>query len=101
MPPVNLAESGDTIARLTRPRFRYRSNEGNWGRLDYHNVLLENGFGEIPIELVTSFNKAHESVSLKYNGVSEKGEWGGTYNEKFDGMHIGLKSSFIEVLTKK
>ena len=71
------------------------------GRLDYHNVLLENGFGEIPIELVKSFNKAHESVSLKYNGVSEKGEWGGTYNEKFDGMHIGLKSSFIKVLTKK
>lgn len=71
------------------------------GQLDYFNVLLENGFGELPIELVKSFHKAHQVVSLKYNGVSVKGEWGGSYDSKYDGMHFGLRTSFIKSLTNK
>ena len=71
------------------------------GQLDFYNILLENGFGELPIELVKSFHKAHQAISLKYNGSSEYGEWGGSYSNKYDGMHFGLKTSFIKALTNK
>ncbi|MGM0582763.1 MAG: hypothetical protein ACQETL_18960, partial [Bacteroidota bacterium] len=77
----------------------YFENEA--GRLDFFNILLENGFGELPIELIKSFHKAHKTVSARYRETSEKGEWGGSYSDKYDGMHIGLKSSFIKALTNK
>ncbi len=71
------------------------------GQLRFKNKLLENGFGEMPIDLVKSFHKAHQTISLKYNGSSENGEWGGSYSNKYDGMHFGLKTSFIKSLTNK
>ena len=74
---------------------------GNKDGILYKNKLLENGFGEIPIQLIKSFHKAHQSVSLKYNGKSENGEWGGAYDSKYDGMHFGLETSFIKSLTNK
>jgi len=51
--------------------------------------------------LVESFRKAHQTISLKHNETSEKGEWGGSYSYKYDGMHFGLKTSFIKALTNK
>jgi len=65
------------------------------------NILLEDGFGEIRIELVNSFHKAHRIISKKYNSIAEDGEWGGSYRNKYDGMHFGLKTSFIQSLTNK
>lgn len=70
------------------------------GRTTFKNKLLENGFGESKIELVNSFHKAHQTISKNYN-IEEKGEWGGSYRDKYDGMHFGLKSSFIKALTNK
>ena len=67
----------------------------------FYNILFENGFGELPIELVKSFHKAHRAVSAKYNTSTEDGEWGGSYSYKYDGMHFGLKTSFIKALTNK
>ena len=71
------------------------------GQLRFKNLLLEKGFGESRIELVKSFHKAHQTISQKYTGVSQDGEWGGSYTYKYDGMHFGLKSSFIKALTNK
>ncbi len=71
------------------------------GRLDYFNILLQNGFGETRIELINSFHKAHRTLSQKYNGMAEDGEWGGLYRSKYDGMHFGLRTSFIKSLTNK
>jgi len=67
----------------------------------FFNVLLEKGFGETRIELVNSFHKAHQEISKKYNDKGENGEWGGNYSRKYDGMHFGLKTSFIKALTSK
>ena len=67
----------------------------------YKNKLFEDGFGELPIELVKSFHKAHQTISLKYDNKAEGGEWGGSYSDKYDGMHFGLKTSFIKALTNK
>jgi len=71
------------------------------GQLIFKNLLLEKGFGETRIELVNSFHKAHRTISKKCNGQAEDGEWGGSYNRKYDGMHFGLKTSFIKALTNK
>ena len=71
------------------------------GQLRFNNILLTTGFSEIRIELVNSFYKAHKTISQKYNGKSEDGEWGGSYNGQYDGMHFGLKTSFIKALTNK
>jgi hypothetical protein len=46
---------------------------GNKDGLLYKNKLLENGFGELPIELVKSFHKAHRTISAKYNTSAEDG----------------------------
>ncbi|MGL1886335.1 MAG: M15 family metallopeptidase [Reichenbachiella sp.] len=65
------------------------------------NSLLLNGFGETRLELVNSFHKAHQTISQKYSSTTENGEWGGSYSYKYDGMHFGLKTSFIKSLTNK
>ena len=75
--------------------------EKETGRLKYHNVLLLEGFGETRIELLKSFHKAHRSIAQKYGSVAQGAEWGGSYNEKYDGMHFGLKTTFIKTLTNK
>jgi len=65
------------------------------------NNLLETGFGEMRVELITSFHKAHREIYKKYQGIETNGEWGGTFNNKYDGMHFGLKTSFIRSLTNE
>jgi hypothetical protein len=65
------------------------------------NILLEYGFGEMRIELVNAFHKAHREIYKKYKGIAGNGEWGGTYNNKYDGMHFGLESGFIKSLTNE
>jgi len=58
--------------------------------IGYGNVLLEDGFCDIELDLVQSFLEADERI-----------QWGGTFSSKIDAMHFGFTSAAAAEIVNK
>jgi hypothetical protein len=61
------------------------------------NILLEDGFCDMELEVYEAFNKAHQEVSKEITGEMMDVEWGGVYRSMIDAMHFSLNQKFIKI----
>ncbi|SDD28409.1 hypothetical protein [Williamwhitmania taraxaci] len=61
------------------------------GSIGFGNVLLQDGFCGVELDLINAFLDADERI-----------QWGGTFNSKIDAMHFGFTSeAATEIVNKK
>ena len=60
------------------------------GSIGFENILLQDGFCDLEIDLINAFLDADDRI-----------QWGGAFNKKVDGMHFGFTTTAAKSIVNK